>query len=341
MRTIIDGIDISPLFAQHRLKGSMDIFQFLDGTQIAGNHGLIGNHHSQKIALVDQLDRLCRSGDQFQLLGLVQQVHLLRDGPIPIQEDRRPLMAAVQTRHLPPFHIVTDRIVTVWCAHILDILKTDVAIEAHACRQTSGQHVFLNMTLHAHLNLGQDLGREDKECGIHDVTADKTSRMRLVIELTHLAVGIQIYDIRIIRMVIGMQEQGGISLFLPVIGKHRLHIEINNRVAIEHEEVLCELIFQIAQCPGCSQRLRLLEIVDVDTPWLTITEVRGYLIPHMTDDEKEFREAITLTQRHLMFDDRLPANGNHRLRNLTVDRGDTCPLPAGYDDNLRHLPKAF
>src|SRR5574344_2740642 len=114
---------------------------------------------------------------------------------------------------------------------------------------------------------------------------DEMIRMRLNKEVLNLSVFIHIHNVTVIRMIVRMNQQCGIRLFTMMEIQHVFHIEVHDRISIEHKKFFCQFFLQISQCSSRSQWLLLLKVFNRYAPFSTVAKIFTNLITKISDDK--------------------------------------------------------
>src|SRR5688572_4406898 len=114
-------------------------------------------------------------------------------------------------------------------------------------------------------------------------------------------------------------------------------IDIHHRVAVEHCKTFREQI-EAGQHGSCgAERFGFDDITDAHAPAAAVAEMFLDQVGSITNEEDEVSKAMFAGEDHLMFEQGLSADGNHRLGKIAEAFFEPGPLPAGENDGLLHV----
>ena len=73
--------------------------------------------------------------------------------------------------------------------------------------------------------------------------ADKPFCVWLEEKAPHSSLCIDIYEVGVVGMVVGMDEERGISMVMVMEIEHGVHVDVDNGVTIKHEKIVLEQVF--------------------------------------------------------------------------------------------------
>src|SRR5260221_9780330 len=126
-------------------------------------------------------------------------------------------------------------------------------------------------------------------------------------------VRIDLDEIRVQRMVVRMEQQGSIGVAAPVRLPDPVQIHVHHGVSIEDNETVRQQVKPGQDCARRPQRLWLDNVTDLCPPTPAVTQVRLDQVRPITNEDKYVRKPVVTGEFHLVFEERLAADGNHRL----------------------------
>ena len=136
-------------------------------------------------------------------------------------------------------------------------------------------------------------------------------------------------------MVIGMNEQGSVAASAPVNVREVTKIDIDQDIAIEHDERLRQEMPGIFDRACGAHRPRLVDVRDRDAELCAVAEMLLDFLEQIAVEEHEIRKAAGLAAFDEVLEQRLSRDRNHRLR--PVAQSEPRSLTARKNDDLHAL----
>ena len=113
-----------------------------------------------------------------------------------------------------------------------------------------------------------------------------------------------------------MDEQGGQAAAFPMEPGKAPEIHIQHQVPHQKQEVLSQVLLQVIQGSGCSQRLLFAEIADPHPKAAAVSEIFPDGLPPVADDQKDLLDAVFPQALDLISQHRFAQDRHHGLRQV-------------------------
>ena len=133
-------------------------------------------------------------------------------------------------------------------------------------------------------------------------------------------VAVDLDQIGIMRVVVGMGEEGEAGLLGLVEVEHAAEVEIDERVAVEDEEFLFEMRERIDQGAGGAAGDSFFEAADADTETGAVAEMLAHDIGAVVDEEQDVIDALVAEEFDGALEQGHTEHGRHRLGDIHPER---------------------
>jgi len=284
------------------------------GALAARYHGLVGNHHHAVAARSQQLDGLGCAGDQLELFGPRHVAGLLVDRAVAIEENSRPREAEIASGDGAVTQVGFHAAQPLGRAGVFHVLRATIAIQMHALCEQPRKDVFGEIERPGGpASPAQRPGLQNVKRRIHLIGKRGTFRMRVAVNGQDAAVFAGLHQVRVPRVVVGMQEERRFDAAGRVRGKEARQVHIHHGVAVKDEELLRQLVNCGNYRAGCPQRRRLVDATQTQPPARAIRAKLANGGGAEAAQQGRAFYAVARQQLELVFEQCFAANLNQRF----------------------------
>ena len=256
------------------------------------------------------------------------------ENAVAVQEHGPARVAAVQPGDLAGKHVGLDRPQPLGRAHVGNVFRRVIAQQPGAAAQGRGKDVLAQVGELAVDGVPQQVPREDIQGGVRQVAVDAGRIMGLGVEGRDPPASVDLQQVAVVGMVVGMNHERGFGLPLGVEGGQAGQVEVHDRVAVEHEEVFLQAVLNRFKSARRTQRHVLAVVLQPQSLPASVLEMRPDDFSEVAGQEEHVAAAVAAGQLELVFQDRLAGQRHHGLGNLLGERTHARPLAAAEDDYL-------
>ena len=232
--TVVQCIYEGAGFAQFGVHVGMDAVQAGFVGQSAGNNALVGYDDAQIGTLVQQPKGLSRPREEVKVLGAVDEVGVFVDHAVPVQEHGHLRCPQGTRRYFAAGQGFFALKHPLWGAHVLDVFG-GVVPENTEFLAPAGQQVLAKVGWKVGGDVAPANGFEQVGAGIYHVPSNPSGRMGFGEDGFNAVFRPQNHQVRIVRVVVGVHQQGGLCPVGLVERRHALPVHVCQNVAVDHQ----------------------------------------------------------------------------------------------------------
>ncbi len=333
MRAIVNAIKPGPLFTKVSFKLAVNGFNIFNGTQVAGNRRLVGNHHGQISGLIHAPHCLRSKFIYFHIFRPADEVFFFVQNAITVKEKCLFLMRIGSSCDLTRIPVVVHFFQPFRCAHVLQVLSCMISNHPYFIKN-SRKDLPSEIRIFPLFKPFQDGGTEYIDPCIHQVPVNQSRRMRLRMKSGYPARDIHFNQITVGGMIVWVQNQRAFTAFNNMKGNKPVEVHIHHYIAIKDKEVIPDLAFNFLNAPGCTKRFAFFEIGYRYTKSTAISKIihNGFL--HVIHQDDNIGYAIFFKQFNLMLQKRFFTDLQHGFRNFLRKFRQPASFSSGYNNCL-------
>ena len=335
VRTVEDAIHEGAVFGEEVFQTAVDGFNIFEVGFPSRDNRLVGDDDGRKAGAVERADGSANTGKEFEIVRSGEVTLLDVERSVAVEKHSRAGHAAGLAPDRSVLQITLDLGETFRRSHVFDVTVAAVGEDALTFLQPARDRMLGDVDDAIEPLAGEEVAAHDVECGIDQIAVFGPGRMRIGTHRGDTPVTVDLDEIGVVRVVIGMGKEADVGLFRRVEVEHPTKVEIDERVAIEDEKFLVEVRQRIDQSARRAARGCFLDAANADTELASVAEIIAHNVGTMVHQQQNVSDALLLEQEHGALEQGLSEHRRHRLRDIHPKRlGQARAFTTGKNDSL-------